>query len=191
MKPFSAVDSCGIQTCCEIKWTNIGIFLVIQWLGLHAPSAGNPGSILGQGTRSHMLQLKISHATTKAQNSQISKIKINIFKKWINISPFYRWEKWGPKIKTLPLSQKVVGARIWLQGLTLNHHIDALLTTCDITLLTNVHIVTAMVFSVVMYQCEYWTIKKTEHQRIDAFELWCWRRLLTVPWTAGDQTSQS
>ena len=52
------------------------------------------------------------------------------------------------------------------------------------TLPTNVHLVEAMVFLVVMYECESWTIKKAEHQRIDAFELWCWRRLLRVPWTA-------
>ena len=54
----------------------------------------------------------------------------------------------------------------------------------DITLLTNVCIVKVMVFTVVMYKCECWTIKKAEHQKIDAFELWCWRRLLRVPWTA-------
>ena len=54
----------------------------------------------------------------------------------------------------------------------------------DITLLTKVHLLKAMVFTVVMYGCESWTIKKTEFQRIDAFELWCWRRLLRVPWTA-------
>ena len=54
----------------------------------------------------------------------------------------------------------------------------------DITLLTKVHLVKVMVFSVVMYECESWTNKKAEHQRIDAFELWCWRRLLRVPWTA-------
>ena len=54
----------------------------------------------------------------------------------------------------------------------------------DITLPTQVHLVKAMVFPVVMYGCETWTIKKTEHWRIDAFELWCWRRLLRVPWTA-------
>ena len=53
----------------------------------------------------------------------------------------------------------------------------------DITLLTKVHIVKAMVFPVVMYSCESWTIKKAEHQKIDDFELWCWRRLLRVPWT--------
>ena len=54
----------------------------------------------------------------------------------------------------------------------------------DITLPTNVHLVKAMVFPVVMYGCESWTIKKDEGRRIDAFELWCWRRLLRVPWTA-------
>ena len=54
----------------------------------------------------------------------------------------------------------------------------------DNTLPTKVHIVKAMVFPVVMYSCESWTIKKAEHQRLDAFELWCWRRLLRVPWTA-------
>jgi len=54
----------------------------------------------------------------------------------------------------------------------------------DITLPTKVHLVKAMVFPVVMYGCESWTVKKAEHRRIDAFELWCWRRLLRVPWTA-------
>ena len=54
----------------------------------------------------------------------------------------------------------------------------------DLALLTKVHLVKAMVFPLLMYGCESWTIKKAEHQRIDAFELWCWRRLLRVPWTA-------
>ena len=63
-------------------------------------------------------------------------------------------------------------------------NLDSLLKSRDITLLTKVHLVKAMVFPVVMHGCESWTIKKTEHQRIDAFELWCWRRLLRVPWTA-------
>ena len=60
----------------------------------------------------------------------------------------------------------------------------SVLKSRDITLLTKVHIVKATVFPVVMYGCERWTVKKTEHQRTDAFELWCWRRLLKVPWTA-------
>ena len=63
-------------------------------------------------------------------------------------------------------------------------NLDSILKSRDITLTTKVHLVKAMVFPVVMYGCESWTIKKTERRRIDAFELWCWRRLLRVPWTA-------
>ena len=63
-------------------------------------------------------------------------------------------------------------------------NLDSILKSRDITLPTKVCLVKAMVFPVVMYGCESWTIKKAEHQRIDAFELWYWRRLLTVPWTA-------
>ena len=63
-------------------------------------------------------------------------------------------------------------------------NIDSILKSRDITLPTKVHLVNAMVFPVVMYGCESWTVKKAERQRIDAFELWCWRRLLRVPWTA-------
>ena len=63
-------------------------------------------------------------------------------------------------------------------------NLDSILQSRDITLPTNVHLVKAMVFPVVMYGCESWTVKKAECRRIDAFELWCWRRLLRVPWTA-------
>jgi len=63
-------------------------------------------------------------------------------------------------------------------------NLDSILKSIDITLSTKVCLVKAMVFPVVMYGCESWTIKKAEHRRIDAFELWCWRRLLRVPWTA-------
>ena len=63
-------------------------------------------------------------------------------------------------------------------------NLDSILKSRDITLPINVHLVKAMVFPVVMYGCESWTVKKAEHQRIDPFELWCWRRLLRVPWTA-------
>ena len=62
--------------------------------------------------------------------------------------------------------------------------LDRILKSRHITLLTKVHLVKAMVFPIVMYGCESWSIKKAEHQRIDAFELWCWRRRLRVPWTA-------
>ena len=63
-------------------------------------------------------------------------------------------------------------------------NLDRVLKSSDITLLTKVHLVKAVVFPVVMYGYESWTIKKAEHRRIDAFELWCWRRLLRIPWTA-------
>ena len=63
-------------------------------------------------------------------------------------------------------------------------NLGSILKSRNITLPTKVHLVKAMVFPVVIYRCESWTIKKAEHQRIDAFELWCWRRLLRVPWTA-------
>ena len=63
-------------------------------------------------------------------------------------------------------------------------NLDSLLKSRDITLTTKVHLVKAMVFPVVMYGCESWTVKKAEHRRNDAFELWCWRKLLRVPWTA-------
>ena len=63
-------------------------------------------------------------------------------------------------------------------------NLDSILKSRDITLPTKVHLVKVMVFQVVMYGCESWTIKKAEHQRIDALELWCWRRLLRVPWSA-------
>ena len=63
-------------------------------------------------------------------------------------------------------------------------NLDSILKSRDITLPTKVHLVKAMVFPVVMYGCESWTVKKAEHRRIDAFELWCWRRLMRVPWTA-------
>ena len=74
--------------------------------------------------------------------------------------------------------------RCLLLGRKVMTNLDSIFKSRDITLPTKVHLVKAMVFPVVMYGCESWTIKKAEYQRIDAFELWCWRRLLRVPWTA-------
>ena len=71
-----------------------------------------------------------------------------------------------------------------LLGRKVMNNLDSILKSRDITLPTKVHLVKAMIFTEVMYGCEHWTIKKAEHRRIDAFELWCWRRLLRVPWTA-------
>ena len=77
-----------------------------------------------------------------------------------------------------------------LLGKKVMTNLDSILKSRDITLSKKVHLVKAMVFPVVMYGCESWTIKKTEHRRIDVFELWCWRRFLRVPWTTR-RTNQS
>ena len=74
--------------------------------------------------------------------------------------------------------------RCLLRGRNIMTNLDSILKTRDISLPKKVHLVKAMVFPVVMYGCESWTIKKAEHQRIDTFELWCWTRLLRIPWTA-------
>ena len=74
--------------------------------------------------------------------------------------------------------------RCLLLGRKVMTTLDSILKSRDIILPTSVRLVKAMVFPVVMYECESWTVKKAEHRRIDAFELWCWRRLLRVPWTA-------
>ena len=71
-----------------------------------------------------------------------------------------------------------------LLGINVMTNLDSILKSRDVTLPTKVHLVKAMVFPVVTYGCESWTMKKAEHQRIDAFELWCWRKVLRVPWTA-------
>ena len=75
-----------------------------------------------------------------------------------------------------------------LLGRKVTTDLDSILKSRDITLLTKVYLVKAMIFPVVMYGCESWTIKKAECRRIDVFELWCWRRLLRVPWTARRST---
>ena len=81
--------------------------------------------------------------------------------------------------------------RCLLLGRKIMTNLDSILNSRDITLSTKVHLVKAMVFPVAMYGCESWTVKKAERRRIDALELWCWRRLLRVPWTQGDPTSPS
>ena len=83
---------------------------------------------------------------------------------------------------TQPCSHEI--KRCLLLGRKVMTNLGSILKSRDITLPTKVHLVKAMIFPVVMYGCESWTVKKAEHQRIDAFELWCWRRLLRVHWTA-------
>ena len=99
-----------------------------------------------------------------------------------------QWKQWLTLLFWAPKSLQMVTAAVKLRRLLLERkvmtNLDSILKSRDITLPTTARLVKAMVFPVVMYGCESWTVKKAEHQRIDAFELWCWRRLLRVPWTA-------
>ena len=136
------------------------------------------------------------------EESEKVALKLNIQKMKIMASgPITSWEIDGETVETVAdfvfLGSKITAdgdcsheiKRRLLLGRKVMSNLDSILKSIDITLLTKVHLVKAMVFPVVMYGCENWTVKKAEHRRIDAFELWCWRRLLTVPWTAGDPTS--
>ena len=99
-----------------------------------------------------------------------------------------QWKQW----QTIFLSSQITVdgdfsheiKRCLLLGRKAMTNLDSILKSRDITLPTKVHLIKAMIFPVVIYGCESWTIKITEHWRIDAFELWCWRRLLRIPWTA-------
>ena len=99
-----------------------------------------------------------------------------------------KWKQWQTLFSWAPKSLQMVIAAMKLRCLFLGRkamtNSDSMLKSRDITLPKKVCLVKAMVFPVVIYGCESWTVKKAEHQRIDAFELWCWRRLLRVPWTA-------
>ena len=99
-----------------------------------------------------------------------------------------QWKQWqtlfsgAPKLlQMVTAAMKLKDAYPWRKVMT---NLDSILKSKNITLVTKVHLVKAIIFSVVMYGCESWTIKKAEHQIIDVLELWCWRRLLRVPWTA-------
>ena len=131
------------------------------------------------------------------EESQKLGLKLNIQKTKIMASgPITSWEIDGETMETV--SDFIVGGskitadgdcsheikRHSLLGRKVMTNLDSIFKSRDITLPTKVHLVKAMVFPVVRYGCESWTVKKAEHQRIDAFELWCWRRLLRVPWTA-------
>ena len=103
-----------------------------------------------------------------------------------------RWANSGNRVGLYFLGSKITAdgdcsheiKRCLLLGRKVMTNLDSILKSRDITLPTKVRLVKAMVFPVVVYGCESWTVKKAEHQRIDAFELWCWRRLLSIPWTA-------
>jgi len=124
-------------------------------------------------------------------------LKLNIQKtKIMASSPIISWQIDGETMETVR-DFIFLGSKISIDGLCSHEikrrlllgrkamtNLDSILKSRDISLPTKVHLVKAMVFPVVMYGCKSWTIKKAEHWRIDAFELWCWRRLLRVPWTA-------
>ena len=141
-------------------------------------------------------ELKSLLMKVKEESEKVG-VKLNIQKNKIMASrPITSWQIDGETMETV--TDFILGGskimadgdcgheikRRFLLGRKAMTNLSRILKSRDITLLIKVHLVKAMVFPVVMYGCESWTIKKTEHQRIDAFELWCWRRLLRVPWTA-------
>jgi len=131
------------------------------------------------------------------EESEKGGLKLSIQKIKITVSgPITSWQIDGETVETVAdfifLGSKITAdgeysheiKRRLLLGRKAMTNLDSILKSRDITLPTKVRLVKGMVFPVVMYGCESWTIKKAEHRRIDAFELWCWRRLLRVPWTA-------
>jgi len=141
-------------------------------------------------------ELKSLFLKVKQENEKVG-LQLNIQKTKIMASgPITSWQIdggnngnserlyfWGSKITADGDCSREIKRHLLL-GRKVMTNLDSILKSRDITLPTKVHVVKAMVFPVVMYGCESWTIKKAEHRRIDAFELWCWRRLLRVPWTA-------
>ena len=148
-------------------------------------------TLMAESKELQSLLMKLKEESEKVVlNLNIQKTKI------IAYSPITLWQIDGETIETVTdfilLDSKITAdgdcsheiKRHFLLGRKLMINLDSILKSRDITLSTKVHLVKAMVFPVVMYGCESWTIKKAECQRIDAFELWCWRRLLRVSWTA-------
>ena len=141
-------------------------------------------------------ELKSLLMKVKEESEKVG-LKLNIQKSKIMASgPITSWEIDGETVETVAdftfLGSKTTAdgdysheiKRRLLLGRKVMTNLDSILNSRDITLPTKVRLVNAMVFPVVMYGCESWTVKKAKHRKIDAFELWCWRRLLRVPWTA-------
>ena len=141
-------------------------------------------------------ELKSLLMKVKEESEKVG-LKLNIQKtKIMAFSPITSWEIDGETVETVSdfifLGSKITAdgdcsheiKRHLLLGRKVMTNLDSILKSRDITLPTDIRLVKAMVFLVVMYGCESWTVKKAACQRIDAFELWCWRRLLRVPWTA-------
>ena len=138
-------------------------------------------------------ELKSFFVKVKEESEKVG-LKLNIQKtKIMASSPITSWQIDGETVADFTFLGSKINAdgectheikrRLLLEREVMTN-LDSILKSRDITLLTKVRLVKAMVFPVVMYGCESWTIKKAECQRIDAFELWCWRRVLRVPWTA-------
>ena len=141
-------------------------------------------------------ELKILLMKVKEESEKVD-LKLNIQKtKIMASSPITSWQIDGETVETVAdfifLGSKITAdgdcsheiKRCLLLGRKVMTNLDSIFKSRDITLPTKVHLFKTMVFPVVMYGCESWTIKKAERQKIDGFELWCWRRLLRVPWTA-------
>ena len=141
-------------------------------------------------------ELKSLLMKVKEESEKVG-LKLNIQKTKIMASgPITSWQIDGETVETVAdfifLGSKITAdgdcsheiKRCLLLGRKVMNNLDSIFKSRDITLPTKVHIVKAMVFPVVVYGCESWTVKKAERQKIDAFELWCWRRLLRFPWTA-------
>ena len=145
-------------------------------------------------------ELKTLLMKVKEESEKVG-LKLNIQKMKIMASgPITSWEIDGETMTDFILGGSKITAdgdcsleikRLLLLGTKVMTNLVSILKSRDITLPTKVRLVKAMAFPVVMYGCECWTVKKAEHRRIDDFELWCWRRLLRVPWTQGDPTSPS
>ena len=148
-------------------------------------------------------ELKSLLMKVKEESEKVG-LKLNIQKtKIMESGPITSWQIDGETMKIVTdflfLGSQITAdgdcsheiKRRLLLGRKVMTNLDSILKSRDITLPTKVRLVKAMVFPVVMYGCESWTVKKAERQRIDAFELWCWRRLLRVPWTARRSTSPS
>ena len=169
------------QTGIKIAWRNINKLRYADNTTLMVESEG---------------ELKSPLMKVKEESEKIG-LKLNIPKTKIMASgPNTSWEIdvetvetvsdfifWGSKITADGDCSHEIKRRLLL-GRKVMDNLDSILKSTDITLPTKVRLVKAMVFPVVMYGCESWTMKKAEHQKIDAFEVWCWRRLLRVPWTA-------
>ena len=158
---------------------------------IHHPRYADDTTLMAESEE----ELKSLLMKVKVESEKVG-LKLNIQKTKIMASgPITSWEIdgetvetvsdfifWGSKITTDGDCSHEIKRRL-LHGRKVMTNLDSIFKSRDITLPTKVHLVKAMVFPEVMYECESWTVKKAEHQRIDAFELWYWRRLLRVPWT--------